>query len=124
MNIVYFTLVAALLYLFSDWVLQRVEVAVGRRFEHRSLIFFAILLTFALTSFSLLGNLAGGTEGGRQMTDQHDHVDDTSPDDEPIPLMQRVLDNPFLLLFLGIAVPTVFYLIWGIIEITQIPIAD
>ena len=44
--------------------------------------------------------------------------------DEPIPLMQRILDNPFLLLFLGIAVPTVFYIIWGIMEITQIPIAD
>ena len=43
---------------------------------------------------------------------------------EPIPFMQRVLDNPFLLLFLGIAVPAVFYIIWGIIEITQIPIAD
>ena len=43
---------------------------------------------------------------------------------ESIPLMQRVLDNPFLLLFLGIAVPAVFYIIWGIIEITQIPIAD
>jgi hypothetical protein len=61
MSIVYFTLVAALLYLFSDWVLQRVEVAAGRRFEHRSLIFFAILLTLALTSFSLLGNITGGT---------------------------------------------------------------
>ena len=61
MSIVYFTLVAALLYLFSDWVLQRVEVAVGRRLEHRSLIFFAILLTLALTSFSLLGNITGST---------------------------------------------------------------
>ena len=61
MSIVYFTLVAALLYLFSDWVLQRVEVAVGRRFEHRSLIFFAILLTLALISFSLLGNMTGST---------------------------------------------------------------
>ena len=61
MNIVYFTLVAALLYLFSDWVLQRVEVAAGRRFEHRSLIFFAILLTLALISFSLLGNIDGST---------------------------------------------------------------
>ena len=60
-SIVYFTLVAALLYLFSDWVLQRVEVAAGRRFEHRSLIFFAILLTLALASFSLLGNLTGST---------------------------------------------------------------
>jgi hypothetical protein len=50
---------------------------------------------------------------------------DTPPiENEPIPLMQRVLDNPFLLLFLGVAVPAVFYIIWGIIEITQIPIAD
>ena len=47
-----------------------------------------------------------------------------SDENEPIPLMQRVLDNPFLLLFLGVAIPAVFYIIWGIIEITQIPIAD
>ena len=50
----------------------------------------------------------------------------TTPDPadlEPIPMMQRVLDNPFLLLLLGILVPTVFYIIWGIIEITQIPTA-
>ena len=31
----------------------------------------------------------------------------------PIPFMQRLLDNPFLLLFIGVVVPTVFYLIWG-----------
>jgi hypothetical protein len=43
---------------------------------------------------------------------------------EPIPAMQRFLDNPFILLVLGIAIPSVFYIIWGIIEITQIPIAD
>jgi hypothetical protein len=45
-------------------------------------------------------------------------------DQEPIPMMQRVLDNPFLLLVLGILVPAVFYIIWGVMEITQIPIAD
>jgi hypothetical protein len=39
------------------------------------------------------------------------------------PLMQRVLDNPFLLLFLGVATPAVLYLVWGIIEIVQIPIS-
>ena len=44
--------------------------------------------------------------------------------DEPIPLMQRVLDNPFLLLFLGVTVPAVLYLIWGIINIVQIPVAE
>ena len=43
---------------------------------------------------------------------------------EQIPLMQRILDNPFLLLVVGVAVPTIFYIVWGVIEITQIPIAD
>ena len=38
--------------------------------------------------------------------------------------MQRVLDNPFLLLFLGVAVPALLYLVWGIIEIAQVPLAD
>ena len=47
-----------------------------------------------------------------------------SDESESIPLMQRVLDNPFLLLLLGILVPAVFYVIWGVMEITQIPIAE
>ena len=42
---------------------------------------------------------------------------------ERIPFMQRVLDNPFLLLFLGVTVPAVLYLIWGIMEVAQIPLA-
>ena len=58
------------------------------------------------------------------MTEEQKSEDQGSPDDEQIPLMQRILDNPFLLLFLGVAVPTVFYIIWGIMEITQIPVAD
>jgi hypothetical protein len=58
------------------------------------------------------------------VTEEHKSEDPGLPDDEPIPFMQRLLDNPFLLLFLGVAIPTVFYIIWGIMEITQIPIAD
>ncbi|HEX9812307.1 MAG TPA: hypothetical protein VGA88_09510 [Burkholderiales bacterium] len=42
---------------------------------------------------------------------------------ERIPFMQRLLDNPFLLLFLGVAIPAILYLIWGIMEIIQIPVA-
>ncbi len=42
---------------------------------------------------------------------------------EQVPVMQRLLDNPFLLLFLGITVPAVFYIIWGVMEIITIPIA-
>ncbi len=40
-----------------------------------------------------------------------------------VPTMQRILDNPFLLLFIGVVVPTVFYVIWGIMEIITIPMA-
>ena len=42
---------------------------------------------------------------------------------ERIPFWQRVLDNPFLLLFLGVAVPTILYIIWGIMELVQIPVS-
>jgi hypothetical protein len=48
---------------------------------------------------------------------------DDDPEDEPIPAMQQLLDNPFLLLFIGVAMPTVFYVIWGVMEIVGIPIA-
>ena len=41
-----------------------------------------------------------------------------------VPVMQQILDNPFLLLFLGITIPTVLYLVWGIMEIASIPIAN
>ena len=40
-----------------------------------------------------------------------------------VPVMQRILDNPFILLFVGVVVPAVFYIIWGIMEIATIPIA-
>lgn len=45
------------------------------------------------------------------------------PDDEPVPAMQQLLDNPFLLLFIGIAMPTVLYVVWGVMEIVGIPVA-
>ena len=43
---------------------------------------------------------------------------------ERTPFFQRLLDNPFLLLFLGVTIPTVLYIIWGIMEIIQIPVAS
>ena len=42
---------------------------------------------------------------------------------EEIPAMQKLLDNPFLLLFLGVMLPTVFYIVWGVMEIVTIPLA-
>lgn len=54
MSALYFTLVAIALYLLADWMLDRIEVAAGKRFEYRSLLFFAILLALAVAAFSLI----------------------------------------------------------------------
>jgi hypothetical protein len=43
-------------------------------------------------------------------------------DEDRKPMMQKVLDNPFILLFLGVASPALLYLIWGIMEIVSIPL--
>jgi len=56
-----------------------------------------------------------------------DIMDQETPDTKPqerVPVMQRVIDNPFLLLFIGVVVPTVFYVVWGIMELVSIPLAN
>ncbi len=37
--------------------------------------------------------------------------------------MQKLLDNHFLLLFLGVASPTVLYILWGVVDIMSVPLA-
>ena len=59
MSIVYFTIVAIILYVVADWLLEQLEIAMGRRLEYRSLVFFGILLTLAVTSFSLIQYYTG-----------------------------------------------------------------
>ena len=43
-------------------------------------------------------------------------------DDEQIPALQRLLDSPFILLALGITIPSIFYVGWGVVEILLIPV--
>ena len=43
--------------------------------------------------------------------------------EEPVPFMQQLIDNPWMLLFLGVVIPTVLYIIWGVMEIVGLPIA-
>ena len=54
MEALYYTAAAVALYVVSDWILQRAEIHYGRRFEHRTLIFFLILFGLALVTFALL----------------------------------------------------------------------
>lgn len=40
---------------------------------------------------------------------------------EPIPAGQSFYDNYFLLLLIGIVVPTIIYTVWGLYDIYTIP---
>lgn len=60
-SIVYFTVVAVALYLVSDRLLEVIERNAGKRLEHRSLVFFVILLSLALVTFSLIQQQTGNT---------------------------------------------------------------
>jgi hypothetical protein len=42
-------------------------------------------------------------------------------DDEPVPIGQRLLDRPFLLLLAGLVVMFGFYTLWGLYEILTLP---
>lgn len=54
------------------------------------------------------------------MADRNDPNDDTGAP----PFMQQLLDNPFILLFIGILVPTMTYIVWGVMQLVSLPIAD
>ena len=50
-------------------------------------------------------------------------MSDVDQDEEKVPWMQQLLDNPFLLLFIGVLVPMVVYVLWGVIDILTVPLA-
>ena len=59
MTILYFTLVAIVLYVGCDRLLDVLERRAGRRFEHRSLIFFGLLLGGSLVTFAAVRRFVG-----------------------------------------------------------------
>jgi len=44
-------------------------------------------------------------------------------DQEPVSGWQAFLDDPSMLLFLGIASPTLLYTLWGVMEVLSVPVA-
>jgi hypothetical protein len=50
-------------------------------------------------------------------------MSDMSQAEEKVPMMQQLLDNPFLLLFLGVLIPMIVYTLWGVIDILTVPLA-
>ena len=69
---------------------------------------------FATTSFRFNRALQRQPLKGKTMANNND---------DDVPFMQKLLDNHFLLLFLGVASPGVLYILWGIIDIMSVPLA-
>lgn len=60
MQMILFTAIAVVLYLAADRALDALEHRAGRRFEHRSVVFLAILLPLSLLVFAAVRYLTGG----------------------------------------------------------------
>jgi len=42
---------------------------------------------------------------------------------DPVAGWQAFIDDPSMLLFLGIASPTLLYTLWGVMEVLSVPVA-
>ena len=60
MVFIYYTVTGLILYFVSDWILDRIEFAMGRRLEYRTLVFFAIILVLAVGSFRVIDWIVSG----------------------------------------------------------------
>lgn len=54
MQFVYYTIAGIILYLGSDWILNRIEIARGERLQHRSIVFFVIIFVLAVVTFRII----------------------------------------------------------------------
>ena len=53
------------------------------------------------------------------MTDREPSASDS---EERVPWPQLLLDDLFLLVAFGLIVPTLFYIVWGLIELSNVPL--
>lgn len=80
MDIVWFTLIGASLYLIADWMVRQIEAHRGKLLPYRSLVFFAIILVLAFATFQLINIMEGSTppaepaEGNTPAAEQPDAV--------------------------------------------------
>lgn len=59
MEILIFTLNAVFIYLFTDWLVRRIEQQRGSALKQRQVVFFVIFLALALVTFAGLRRLFG-----------------------------------------------------------------
>jgi len=86
MEIIYYTIAALVLYGLSDYILNAIEIKMGKRLPSRSFIFLVIITILALASFSLMRALFSPLESTQQVTTQTQ-----KPQQAPIPAHKNIL---------------------------------
>ena len=59
MAYLYYTVAAIVLYLLSDWILNKIEQRVGKRLKYRSVVFFVIIMVLAVSTFEMIDRIVG-----------------------------------------------------------------
>lgn len=54
------------------------------------------------------------------MSERDDVGQGGPPEPSPLPWPQMLLDDVFLLLMAGLVVPTIFYIVWGLLELANV----
>ena len=60
MEILVFTLNAIFVYLFSDWIIRKIEEKRGAVLTYRQLVFFAVFLVLVMLTFQILRSMFSG----------------------------------------------------------------
>jgi len=68
MEMIYYTIAALVLYGISDFILNRIEIKIGKRLPNRSFIFLIIITILALVSFSVIRNVVDQPAATQQTT--------------------------------------------------------
>ena len=50
-----------------------------------------------------------------------DNKEQQGTDEEPIPAWQSFFDSIGILFFLGVAIPTLVFTVWGLMEVANVP---
>jgi len=46
---------------------------------------------------------------------------DKQPEEKKIPFSRMIMDDYMLLMFLGVTIYAIFYLLWGVMELSNLP---
>ena len=68
MEMIYYTVAAVILYLVSDYILNSIEIRMGKRLPSRSFIFLIIISILAMVSFSFVRAIFGPLPTAQQAT--------------------------------------------------------